>query len=220
MWVATTNKTPNKHLNSILLAEASKFFNQRAVFQNLNMCLKTGDACAITGPNGSGKSTLLKVLSGFTGLTHGTIHWQSDQGLIEANDIYSYCSLAAPYLDLFESFTLNENIGYYGSLKGFRDGMKQADVLDFIGLNHASNKLIRDFSSGMKQRTKLGLAFCADTDLLLLDEPLSNLDVKGYEWYRRISSEFLSNRIVVVGSNLEGDETRFCNQEIKMTLQH
>lgn len=197
--------------------DAGKSFNGRPVFQDMQATLHSGEAWSVTGPNGSGKSTLIKVLGGFTGLSIGTIQWQTEEKPIEPAEIYQYCSLAAPYLELFESFTLEENIRFYGSLKGFRSGMKPSDVLDFIGLNHAARKHVRDFSSGMKQRTKLGLAFCADTNILLLDEPLSNLDSKGYEWYRNISRDFIRDRIVVVGSNLEADETGFCHYNIRLS---
>ncbi|MFZ9943688.1 MAG: ABC transporter ATP-binding protein [Bacteroidia bacterium] len=216
--MATTNKKSRSSISSIELVGAAKFFNGRAVFQNMHVTLQKGEAWSITGPNGSGKSTLIKVLGGFTGLSEGKIHWQAHDHPVVNADIYQYCSLAAPYLELFESFTLEENIRFYGSLKGFRHDMGDSDVMEFIGLKHAANKPIRDFSSGMKQRTKLGLAYCADTDILLLDEPLTNLDSKGYEWYRNIPDDYIKSRIVVVGSNLEGDETWFCSHRISMTI--
>ncbi|MFM8916828.1 MAG: ATP-binding cassette domain-containing protein [Bacteroidota bacterium] len=214
----TTTNSSSAVINSISLQDATKRFNGRAVFENLNLEILNGQAWAVTGANGSGKSTLIKVISGFFGLSSGNISWQSENGAIDATNIHKHCAIAAPYLELFEEFTLEENIRIYGDLKNFKPGMSNGDVLEFIGLAHASKKRLKEFSSGMKQRTKLGLAFCANTGILLLDEPLSNLDSKGYEWYRNVPQDLLDNRIVIVGSNLEGDETRFCGHSIRMAV--
>jgi ABC-type multidrug transport system ATPase subunit len=214
----TTTKTSSASIRSISLQGATKRFNGRAIFENLDLEIHNGQAWSITGANGSGKSTLIKAISGFFGLSSGNISWESDHGPIDPANIHKHCALAAPYLELFEEFTLEENIKIYGDLKNFKQGMSDKDVLEFIDLAHASKKRLKEFSSGMKQRTKLGLAFCANTGLLLLDEPLSNLDSKGYEWYRNVPQALLDNRIVIVGSNLEGDETRFCHHNIHMAV--
>lgn len=212
----TTTNSFTTDIKSISLTGATKRFNGRAVFENLELEIQHGQAWSITGANGSGKSTLIKVISGFFGLSSGSITWKSENGTIDPSNIHKHCAIAAPYLELFEEFTLEENIRIYGDLKNFKQGMSNEDVSEFIGLNHASKKRLKEFSSGMKQRTKLGLAFCANSGILLLDEPLSNLDSKGYEWYRSVPQSLLENRIVIVGSNLEGDETRFCRHNVHM----
>ena len=143
--MATTNKKNRSRISSIELVDAGKLFNGRAVFQNMHVTLQTGEAWSITGPNGSGKSTLIKVLSGFTGLSKGKIQWHINDKTVDTSEIYTHCSLAAPYLELFESFTLEENIRFYGLLKGFRGQMADTDVLEFIGLNHAATKHVRDY---------------------------------------------------------------------------
>ena len=216
--MVTTTSRSLPAIKSISLSGATKRFNGRAVFENLDLEIQSGQAWSVTGANGSGKSTLIKVISGFFGLSSGNISWEAENEIVDAAHIHMHCALAAPYLDLFEEFTLEENIRIYGDLKNFKPGMSNSDVLEFIGLAHASKKRLKEFSSGMKQRTKLGLAVCANTGILLLDEPLSNLDAKGYEWYRNIPQNLLDNRIVIVGSNLEGDETRFCRHSIHMAV--
>lgn len=203
-------------ISSIALTDASKQFNGRLVFDKLNLNLSVGDAVAVTGANGSGKSTLIKIISGYTPLSSGTIKWMTTDGPIDASDIYKDCALAAPYLDLFDDFTLSENIRIFGDLKGFRNNMSAENVIGFMELGHAANKKLKAFSSGMKQRTKLAMAICSNTSILLLDEPLSNLDSKGYEWYKQHTSVNMQDRIVIVGSNIEGTETHFCNKRIHL----
>ena len=66
----------------------------------------------------------------------------------------------------------------------------------------------------MKQRVRLVLAILSNTPLLLLDEPTSNLDKKGIEWYKQLMSEYCSERIVMVCSNHQQHEYEFCKNEI------
>ena len=68
----------------------------------------------------------------------------------------------------------------------------------------------------MKQRLKLGLAILADTPLLLLDEPVSNLDRNAIEWYKSLISNYSENRTVIVCSNAIGDEYFFCTKELNV----
>ena len=68
----------------------------------------------------------------------------------------------------------------------------------------------------MKQRLKLGLAILADSSLLLLDEPVSNLDKKAIDWYKQLIAEYTLNRTVIVCSNAITDEHFFCEKELNV----
>ena len=89
-------------------------------------------------------------------------------------------------------------------------------IIDLIELDGAKNKLVKQFSSGMKQRLKLGLAILSDTPLLLLDEPLSNLDKKSITWYQELVVNHCKERTVIVCSNAIDDEFNFCNAELNV----
>lgn len=78
------------------------------------------------------------------------------------------------------------------------------------------NKLVRYFSSGMKQRLKLALAFCSDTEMLMLDEPTSNLDTQGVDWYLSLIEQFAANRLAIICSNQE-HEYSFCKEKLSIT---
>lgn len=93
--------------------------------------------------------------------------------------------------------------------------MNATALIERIGLAKAKNRLIRHFSSGMKQRVKLGLACFSESKLLLLDEPTTNLDQAGVEWYEGVVNETSSNRLVIICSNLER-EYRFCKRHINI----
>jgi ABC-type multidrug transport system ATPase subunit len=82
-------------------------------------------------------------------------------------------------------------------------------------LAKSENKLIKYFSSGMKQRLKLILAFCADTPMLMLDEPTSNLDTQGVDWYLGLVEQFAHNRLTIICSNQE-HEYSFCKNKLSI----
>lgn len=198
----------------IILDNLGRRFNREWIFRNLTYQLEQGEKYAILGPNGSGKSTLLSVLLGNLSPSEGRISYQEDKEIIPEK-WYQYLSLAAPYLDLIEEFTLQETIDFHFQFKIFQKGMDCAAVLDLLALNKAEDKPLKYFSSGMKQRTKLALAFCADTPILALDEPTSNLDTQGTDWYLSLVEQFSKDRLVIIGSN-QSYEYEFCNQQIQI----
>ena len=128
--------------------------------------------------------------------------------------IYKQVTYTSPYIGIFEEYTLEELLKFYTALKPLKPGIGVAEFIEIIELNHAQNKAIKHFSSGMKQRVKLGLSILSETPILLLDEPTSNLDKKAIKWYQRIIQDHLNDRIVVVASNNLEEESFFCTKSI------
>ncbi|WP_285010097.1 ABC transporter ATP-binding protein [Pedobacter faecalis] len=199
----------------ILLDKAGRRFNQEWVFRNLSYRFVSGQSYAVLGANGSGKSTLLSVILGSLSLSEGELKYVHQQKDLRIEDFYRYVSFAAPYLDLIEEFTLEETVEFHFRFKGYYPGLDQASVLEILELSNARHRPLKYFSSGMKQRTRLVLALCSDTPVLVLDEPASNLDKQGLAWYQQLIGRFTSDRLVVVGSNQE-DEYSFCNHFVEM----
>jgi ABC-type multidrug transport system ATPase subunit len=199
---------------TIDLDKVGRRFNQEWIFRNFSYKFKMDGNYAILGPNGSGKSTLLSVVMGSLSPSEGEIRYH-DGKVIEVEDFYRYISFAAPYLDLIEEFTLAETINFHFKFKSFQKGMDLGQVLQRLGLAKAQDKALKYFSSGMKQRTKLVLACCSDTPVLLLDEPTSNLDTQGVNWYHDLINDFTKNRMVIVCSNQEL-EYSFCEERIQV----
>jgi ABC-type multidrug transport system ATPase subunit len=193
----------------ITLDNVGRRFNQEWIFRNLSYSFDPFGNYAILGPNGSGKSTLLSVLLGSLSLSEGKILY-TGAAEIPPEAVYSKMSLAAPYLDLIEEFTLQETIDFHFQ---FKDPHPLVDNL--LGLAKSQDKALKYFSSGMKQRTKLVLACCADTPVLILDEPTSNLDSQGVSWYHELISKFTADRLVIIGSNQE-HEYSFCQDFIQI----
>jgi ABC-type multidrug transport system ATPase subunit len=203
-------------LITIQLKSAGKKFLHQWIFRNLNFQIAPFEKIAITGFNGSGKSTLLQTISGFQTLNEGTLQYFFDNVEIKSDDWYKKISLAAPYLDLHEEYNMHELISFYSSFKPFLHSMNEKELISIIELDESRNKPIKHFSSGMKQRIKLALAVLSDVPVLLLDEPLSNLDKKGVAWYKNLINEHTSQKTIIICSNNIEDEISFCERRIDL----
>lgn len=201
---------------SISINNLGKKFNREWIFRNLSYQISANDTLVILGGNGSGKSTLLQVISGFVSANEGTVLYQENNQNIEAEKLKNKIAFASPYLQLIEDFTLAELINHVKIYKPFIDALSVQQIIEVLELQHAKEKLIKQFSSGMKQRVKLGLAILSDTPLLLLDEPVSNLDKNAIAWYKKLISSYAQNRTVIVCSNAISDEYFFCEKELNV----
>ena len=200
---------------TISLEDIGRRFNRDWIFKNISYTFTSGNSYAILGSNGSGKSTLLQILNGSLGPSKGKITYQFNGKAMPTEAIYEHLSLAAPYLELIEDFSLNEMIDFHFKFKPLLPGTSKQDVIELLNLNTSANKLIKYFSSGMKQRLKLVLAFCSDTPILMLDEPISNLDTQGIDWYRDLVQKFAANRLTIVCSN-QLHEYDFCRHQLNI----
>lgn len=200
----------------IILEDIGRRFNRDWVFQHLNYRFTAGSQYAVLGPNGSGKSTLMQLVSSALTPSAGRIEYRSDGTIIDADHIYQHLSIAAPYLELIEEFTLAEQVRFHFTHKRLREGLDERMLIEQLGLAHAQDKQIRYFSSGMKQRVKLGLACYADVPIVLLDEPTSNLDEDSISWYLQLIASTSTDRLFLICSNQER-EYSFCEHTIMIT---
>jgi ABC-type multidrug transport system ATPase subunit len=193
-----------------------KKFIQEWIIRSASFVLEQGNMYTFVGPNGSGKSTLLQLLTGMVPVTEGTIRYTESGKEIEVENWYKHLVIAAPYLELIEEFTLRELIDFHRKFKPLKNNISTPDFEDFIQLSHASGKVIRHFSSGMKQRVKLGLAFMSDVPVIFLDEPTTNLDVYGINWYLDNVIKSTEKQLVLLGSNVK-QEYEFCKNIISVS---
>ena len=193
-----------------------KRYAREWIFRNLTHTFRPGSATAVLGPNGAGKSTLLNTISGQLLATDGTLRYQHRGQVVPVEQVPSLLAYAAPYLELIEELTLTELLHFHTRFKPLRPGVTPTGLIELMYLEKSRHKLVRDFSSGMKQRLKLALALYADTPLLLLDEPTTNLDRSGVAWYLEHVHATLAGRTVLVSSNVP-EEYSFCNEVLNIT---
>ena len=198
----------------ITATSIGKRFNREWIFRDVNLEWQAGKCYAILGSNGSGKSTLLQILSGFVTPSEGTLTFEVEGKKIEPKQVFRQVAIAAPYLDLFEDMTLRESLTFHMKLKPFRGNPSVKEVVKTLLLEGQENKAVRNFSSGMRQRLRLGLAILSDTPVLLLDEPTSNLDANGSAWYRDLVAANRSDRLIIICSNRLATEYDFRDKEI------
>jgi ABC-2 type transport system ATP-binding protein len=211
----------------ISLINAGKRFNRDWIFRNINQEFISGTAYAITGPNGSGKSTLLQVIGGAIIMSEGKAKYtigneqltigkvNAPEKEIEVDNAFQYISIAAPYLELIEEMTLLEMLAFHAQFKPLLPNITIPEIITLIGLKAASNKQIRFFSSGMKQRVKLAQAIFSEVPCVLLDEPCTNLDAVGIELYHQLIRDYGNNRLIIVSSN-DPQEYSFCTEIISI----
>ena len=200
------------HLNKL-----GKRFNREWIFRELSIEVAPAEKLVVTGSNGSGKSTLLLVLSGYVMPTEGIAEWTSDAGTkIERTDFFKLSSFASPAMELIEEFTPEELTKHQASFKKFQRNFSPKEILELAELEKNKNKLIKNFSSGMKQRLKLSLAILADCPVLLLDEPVTNLDRHAVEWYSTMIDTYAKHKTIIVCSNQIKDEYAFCKKEMNI----
>lgn len=199
----------------INLSNAGKRFNRDWIFRKADLTFLPGHTYAITGSNGSGKSTLLQVLAGSMAISEGKILWQLREFSIDADNIYSYLTIAAPYIEVIEEMTAIEFLQFHQQFKPLLQDVTIKEILNIIGLEKSATKQIRYYSSGMKQRIKLAQAIFTDAPLLLLDEPCTNLDATGYQLYHSLIDNYAKGKTIVVSSN-DINEYSYCETVISI----
>ena len=197
------------------IQKLSKAYNRKPIFKDLTFTIPSGTRFAITGPNGSGKSTLLKLLSGGLLPTSGVISYQIEGQVIEEDDLYRHLHFVAPYNTVIEELRLPELFALHRRLGLLRAYTGYADWVQWLEYSFDPEKQIKSYSSGMKQRIKLGLALLDDRPLILLDEPGSNLDAAGKSWMFRLIEQTSQVKTVVIASN-EPSEIDICTGQIRV----
>ncbi len=190
----------------IKLENISKRYDSGWVLRDISIDIPSGTRLAILGPNGSGKSTLFQIISGYLSPTKGTVHFQHHSNTIERDKVYKHLAISTAYGELDEELTATELFKHYSV---FRDIQIQ-DVntfLEIADLTKTKNKQIKNYSSGMKQRLSLALAFNLRSDVLLLDEPTSFLDADKKEWYQERLALVGDEKTIIVATNDMKDTT-------------
>ena len=203
-------------MNKIVLENTSKRYIKEWVFRDLSYTLTNDNSYVIVGSNGSGKSTLLQVAATVLTPSRGSVNYFENDRAVDPEKIYKHISIASPYMELPEEFTLAEVVDFHLKLKSFYGDITRDKFLEICYLDQWKNKVVRNFSSGMKQRLKLALAIITKSDALFLDEPSANLDKKGIDWYKDLVIKYKQDRIVVVCSNNIPDEFFFCDKQINI----
>lgn len=197
---------------SIQSQNLSKLFGRRLIFKDINFNWIEKGIFGISGPNGSGKSTLVKIVAGLIAPSSGKITHKNSEGEIIPEKLHNHIGFVSPYLVLYEEFSALENLKIFAKIRGvnFNDQKVIYYLTQFL-LENRKNDLVKTYSSGMKQRLKFIFALMHSPEVLIFDEPTSNLDEEGKKVVYKIVNEEGKQRIVIIASN-EVKDLELCSE--------
>ena len=181
---------------SARLSGVSKLFGSFAALRQVTVDLEPGRCYVLIGENGAGKSTLLRILAGLLRPSFGAVRLFGNLEPHDARDRIGYMSHAPM---LYDELTAQENLKYFASLYPGRDCLSPSEALRQVGLDPELTRTFGQYSQGMRQRTSLARVLLAVPELLLLDEPFSNMDVESVSQMVALLAKFRQgNRTIVI----------------------
>jgi ABC-type multidrug transport system ATPase subunit len=131
---------------------------------------------------------------------------------IDPELVYTQITYAAPYVELIEEYTLTEHLAILVKNNYLPSSIEIDTFEEFIDLQPGRFKLIKNYSSGMRQKLKLGFALLSERPVLLLDEPTTNFDEQAKQWFfNRLNDQ--RHKLIIIASN-ELREIEFCSEKI------
>ncbi len=192
---------------TITTEKVGKRFGKHWLFRDIDLTIQSGESLAITGRNGSGKSTLLRILSGYLSPSEGKVYHNEKE--VNADTFHQFC-FVAPYVEVPEEMNFREFLGFHSTFRKPTLGIEEISSKSGLPLN----KPISDFSTGMKQRVQLCTAFYFENQAIFMDEPTSNLDEQGFEWWEA-ETQALIDVPIILASN-QKKEVTLCRKKITL----
>jgi ABC-type multidrug transport system ATPase subunit len=183
--------------------EVSKLYGTFAALRKVSVRLERGRCYLVLGENGAGKSTLLRTLAGLLQPSYGKVRIFGADGAasgagvdpMEARERIGYMSHATM---LYDEFSGVENLRYFASLYRDRDCVGPEEALRSVGLDPKLARPVGQYSQGMKQRASLARVLVSRPELLLLDEPFSNMDIGSAHQMLRLLETFRSEQRTIL----------------------
>lgn len=201
---------------SVSVENLSKKFNTNTIFHGLNFEHANG-VFGIAGDNGSGKSTLLKCLVYLLRPNSGNIKWKASGNLMEQKEVKSYLGYVAPYINLYAELTVAENLWFLKEARGYvTEPETLSNLLSRCQITHLKDQFFGSLSTGQQQRAKLAAALVNTPQILILDEPGSNLDKEGHALVSDIiKTEAEKGTLVFLASN-DPNEISLCDDVLRV----
>ncbi|MDY5845913.1 MAG: ABC transporter ATP-binding protein [Bariatricus sp.] len=166
-------------MSDIILKNISHSFGTTKVLDSVNITINKGDFFTLLGPSGCGKTTLLRILAGFIHPTEGKV-LIGDTDITEMSPEKRNMGIVFQNYALFPNMTVRENIAYGLKIRKQSKSVIKGKCdyyMNLAGLTKLENRRINELSGGQQQRVAIARALVIEPQMLLLDEPMSNLDV-------------------------------------------
>ncbi|TYP99793.1 ABC-type Fe3+/spermidine/putrescine transport system ATPase subunit [Tenacibaculum adriaticum] len=197
-----------------------RYHSKKEVLEDVNFILNPGEHLCIMGESGCGKSTLLKAIYGLLDLNRGTIFWKENQvlgpahHLVPGMDFFKY---VAQDFDLMPYTSVSENISKFLSRFYPEEAKKRTEeLLEVIEMSPFANVKVKNLSGGQQQRVAIARALAKEPELLLLDEPFSQIDNFKKNSLRRKLFAFLKEKNIacIVATHDGNDALSFADKMI------
>ena len=190
---------------SARLDQVSKLFGSFAALRQVSLDFEPGRCYVLLGENGAGKSTLLRILAGLLRPGFGTVRVFPGPGGapgLEPQAARARIGYMSHAPMLYDELTAQENLRYFAGLYPGRECLSPAEALSEVGLDPGLDRIVGQYSQGMRQRASLARVLMTIPELLLLDEPFSNMDVDSARQMIKLLAGFRhSSRTIVIATH-------------------
>jgi ABC-2 type transport system ATP-binding protein len=159
--------------------DLAKVFGDTIAVDGVDLAVRAGTVYGVLGPNGAGKTTTIRMLATLLQPTAGSARVMGHDIVTEADAVRSRVSLTGQLASVDEELTGRENLVLLGRLLGFAHAAaseRAAELLDAFGLSEAADRVVKDYSGGMRRRLDIAASIVVTPDLIFLDEPTTGLD--------------------------------------------
>jgi len=163
--------------NSIILKNIYKNYGKTEVLHGIDLKIPRGIIYGLLGPSGCGKTTTVKVMTGILKASSGNVTILNNK--MPSYDMMNNIGYMAQSDALYETLTAKENLKFFAKIYGLSKAQTEKRinyVMETVNLTKDINKLVREYSGGMKRRLSLAIALLANPKILVLDEPTVGID--------------------------------------------
>ncbi len=187
-------------------------YGRQQILNDISFSFDRGKITGLLGPNGAGKSSIMKILGGLVSPDAGTIEKEGTK-LRDFSMLREYCSYMIDSPSFYPYLSGRQNLELIRRIAGRQT--KLDELMLRVGLDPGSNKRVKNYSTGMKQRLAIAQAMIRDVELLILDEPFNGLDPNGFQDVIRLLKELnQSGKTIVVSSHLLNELEQFADSFI------
>jgi sodium transport system ATP-binding protein len=206
---------------AVTVDRLEKTLGKNKVLRGISLEANAGEIFGLLGPNGAGKTTTLRVICTLLAPESGSVKVLGFDTRSAPEEVRRRVGVVTADIGVYPRLSARENITYFAQLSGVPDGelkRKVDGVIDRLGMASFSNQRADSLSSGQKQKVAIGRAIVHDPEVLMFDEPTSNLDVLASREIREFMVESRGRgRCVIFSTHVLHDAERLCD---RVTILH
>ena len=200
----------------IQLQNVTKRIKENTVLDNVSYTFKSGFVYGLYGQNGSGKTMLLRAISGLINLDSGSIFIDGEK-LHDKIEFPPETGIVIENMELLPECSAKRNLQMLAKIKNIADEKDIIFSLERVGLDPDSEKKVKKFSLGMKQRLNIAQAIFENQKIILLDEPTNALDEEAVQLiYKIIREEKSRGATIIVATHHKEDLKEVCDVILKI----